>query len=127
MGNVTVPGFPATVGYPQVFTVSGYIAGGSTFKPFLELDSNYEVVDNFSLGQIGKHEFKFGGDFRRLNSHPDFSLFPTGFQFYGFPFANITGDPTFGFFDPNSFWGNGGSDIADLLVGLPWMWTLGFN
>jgi len=119
MGNVTVPGFPATVGYPQIFTVSGYIAGGSTFKPFLELDSNFEVVDNFSLSQVGKHDFKFGGDFRRLNSHPDFSLFPTGFQFYGFPFANITGDPTFAFFDPNSFWGNGGSDIADLLVGLP--------
>jgi hypothetical protein len=119
MGNVTVPGFPATVGYPQVFTVSGYIAGGSTFKPFHQLDNNFQVSDSFSLSQIGKHDFKFGGVFRRLNSHPDFSLFPTGFQFYGFPFANITGDPTFAFFDPNSFWGNGGSDIADLLLGLP--------
>jgi hypothetical protein len=119
MGNVTVSGFPDTVGYPQIFTVSGYIAGGSTFKPFRQLDNNFQVSDSFSLSQVGKHDFKFGGDFRRLNSHPDFSLFPTGFQFYGFPFANITGDPTFAFFDPNSFWGNGGSDIADLLLGLP--------
>ena len=118
MGNVTVPGFPATVGYPQVFTVSGYIAGGSTFKPFLELDNNLQFVDNFSITQA-RHDLKFGVDVRKLSSHPDFSLFPTGFQFYGFPFANITGDPTFSFFDANSFWGNGGSDIADLLLGLP--------
>jgi hypothetical protein len=118
-GNITVPGFPDTVGYPVIDLVSGYLAGGSTFKPFLELDNNFEILDNFSLSQIGKHDFKFGADFRRLNSHPDFSLFPTGFQFYGFPFFNLTGDPTFGFFDANSFWGNGGSDIADLLLGLP--------
>ena len=121
MGNVTVPGFPATVGYPQVFTVSGYIAGGSTFKPFLELDNNLEVLDNFSISQASRHDLKFGVDFRKLNAHPDFSLFPTGFQFYGFPFFNLTGDPTFSFFDPSpfAFWGNGGSDIADLLLGLP--------
>ena len=119
VGNVTVPGFPDTLGYPFIDLVSGYLAGGSTFKPFLELDNNFQFSDNFSLSQVGKHDFKFGGDFRRLNSHPDFSLFPTGFQFYGFPFSNITGDPTFAFFDPNSFWGNGGSDIADLLLGLP--------
>ena len=119
VGNVTVPGFPDTLGYPFIDLVSGYLAGGSTFKPFRQLDSNFEYADNFSLSQIGKHDFKFGVDFRRLNSHPDFSLFPTGFQFYGFPFANITGDPTFAFFDPNSFWGNGGSDIADLLLGAP--------
>lgn len=119
VGNITVPGFPDTLGYPFIDLVSGYLAGGSTFKPFRELDSNFEALDNFSLSGIGNHDFKFGGDFRKLNSHPDFSLFPTGFQFYGFPFSNITGDPTFGFFDPNSFWGNGGSDIADLLLGAP--------
>jgi len=119
VGNITVPGFPDTIGYPFIDLVSGYLAGGSTFKPFRELDNNYQISDNFSFSQIGKHDFKFGGDFRRLNSHPDFSLFPTGFQFYGFPFFNLTGDPTFTFFDPNSFWGNGGSDIADLLLGLP--------
>jgi Carboxypeptidase regulatory-like domain len=119
VGNVTVPGFPDTVAYPFIDLVSGYLAGGSTFKPFRELDNNIQISDNFTLSQVGKHDFKFGGDFRRLNSHPDFSLFPTGFQFYGFPFANLTGDATFKTFDANSFWGNGGSDIADLLLGLP--------
>lgn len=117
--NVTVPGFSATVGYPVIDAVSGYLAGGSTFKPFLELDSNYQLVDSVTLSQIKQHDLKFGADVRRLNSNPDFSLFPTGFQFYGFPFANVTGDPTFSFFDANSFWGNGGSDIADILLGLP--------
>jgi hypothetical protein len=119
VGNITVPGFPDTLGYPVIDLVSGYLAGGSTFKPFRELDNNWQITDNFTLSQVGRHDFKFGGDFRRLNSHPDFSLFPTGFQFYGFPFFNLTGDPTFAFFDPKSFWGNGGSDIADLLLGLP--------
>jgi hypothetical protein len=117
--NITVPGLPDTLGYPFIDLVSGYLAGGSTFKPFLELDNNFQITDNFTLSQVGKHDFKFGADFRRLNSHPDFSLFPTGFQFYGFPFFNLTGDPTFGFFNASSFWGNGGSDIADLLLGLP--------
>lgn len=119
VGNITVAGFPATVGFPYIFLGSGYLAGGSTYKPYFVQDVNYQVVDNFSVSQVGRHDLKFGGDFRRLNSHPDFSLFPTGFQYYGSFGASVTSDPTFNHFYPGAFFYTGGSDIADLLLGLP--------
>ncbi|MGD0892638.1 MAG: carboxypeptidase-like regulatory domain-containing protein, partial [Terracidiphilus sp.] len=34
VGNVTVPGYPATVGYPQMYLADGYLSGGSTYKPY---------------------------------------------------------------------------------------------
>ena len=108
--NIHVPGFPATDAFPYIdLGGEGYFTGGSTFKPFLELDNNFQFTDNMTIIS-GRHEIKFGGDFRRLNAHPDFSLFPTGFQFYfcceGFA---ATSSPSF----------VGGSDIADLLIGVP--------
>lgn len=119
VGNITVPGYEATVGYPYIFMGTGYLSGGSTYKPYHVLDNNYSVVDNFTWSSIPRHEFKFGGGYRWLNSHPVFSLFPTGFQYYNSYYASQTSDPTFAFFNQNAGFGNGGTDIADLLLGLP--------
>jgi hypothetical protein len=118
LGNINVPGFPATEGYPFIFLGTGYLSGGSTFKPFLELDSNFQFSDNVTVSSVGKHEFKFGGDYRRLNSSPNFSLFPTGFQFYqSYGFSQTSNN--FNTFYPNTFMFDGGVDLADLLLGLP--------
>src|SRR5882762_5227491 len=118
LGNINVPGFPATQGYPFIFLGTGYLSGGSTFKPFLELDSNFQFSDNVTVSSVGKHEFKFGGDYRRLNSSPNFSLFPTGLQFYqSYGFSQTSNN--FNTFYPNTFMFDGGVDLADLLLGLP--------
>ena len=79
-GNVTVPGYPATVGYPQMYLADGYFSGGSTYKPYHVLDSNFQFSDYYTLSGIGGHTFKFGGDLRKLNSHPNFSLFRPAFS-----------------------------------------------
>ncbi len=119
MANIDVTGFPATYSYPYIQLYSGYFTGGSSYKPFYIRDHNWQLSDNVTLSGIGKHEFKFGGDFRRLNSFPNFSLFPTGFQYYGAYFSPSTSDPTFTYFNSSAWFPNGGSDIADLIVGLP--------
>lgn len=119
MGNIAVPGFPATIAYPYMFMGSGYLTGGSTYKPYNVLDNNFQVTDNFSWSSVARHEFKFGEEFRPLNSNPQFSLFPTGFQYFGSFGFSQTADPTYSFFNPKAFFYNGGSDIADLLLGLP--------
>ncbi|MBZ5568574.1 MAG: carboxypeptidase regulatory-like domain-containing protein [Acidobacteriia bacterium] len=126
VGNVNLPGFPQTAGFPAVFLGSGYQTGGSTFKPLFFQDRNVEVADSL-IGGLGRHQFRAGVDYRRLTSKPRFSFFPTGFQFYGGPFASLTSDPYFSFFDPNAFYGNGGSDVADLLLGLPLTVTEGLQ
>ncbi|MGA9772320.1 MAG: TonB-dependent receptor [Blastocatellia bacterium] len=118
VGNINLPGFPQTTGFPQIFLGTGYQTGGSTFKPLFFLDSNYQFTDNVTK-QINSHSLKAGLEFRFLSAKPTFSLFPTSFMFFGGAFSSLTGDPNFAFFDPNAFYGNGGSDIADLLLGLP--------
>jgi hypothetical protein len=115
--NVNVPGFPATQGFPYIDLGTGYISGGSTYKPFLELDSNYQIADNVTISSVGKHEFKFGGDFRRLNSNPEYSLFPTGFQYYSSYGYSATSN-NFNAFYPGYMY-DGGVDLADLLLGIP--------
>ena len=95
VGNITVPGFSATVGFPYMFLADGYLSGGSTYKPYHVLDSNSQFTDYFTLSSISGHTFKFGGDFRMLNSHPNFSLFPTGFQYYSSFGTAETSDPTY--------------------------------
>lgn len=116
--NINLSGFPATLGFPQVQLSTGYVTGGSTFKPLAFLDQNYQFVDNITA-RVGSHDLKAGADFRFLSVKPTFSLFPTGYFFFAGAFQSLTADPNFGFFDPNAFFGNGGSDIADLLLGLP--------
>lgn len=127
MGNIAVPGYEATIGYPQVYMGTGYLAGGSTWKPYHVLDNNIEIADNFTYSSIPRHELKFGEEYRRLNSHPVFSLFPTGFQYYGSYGLAQTSDPTYGYYDPNAWFYNGGSDIADLLLGLPFSVDIGLQ
>jgi hypothetical protein len=118
VGNINLSGFPATQGFPQVQLSTGYVTGGSTFKPLVFLDSNYQFIDTIS-GRAGSHDWKAGVDLRFLSVKPSFSLFPTGYFFFAGAFQSLTSDPNFAFFDPNAFYGNGGSDIADLILGLP--------
>ncbi|HEY4053498.1 MAG TPA: TonB-dependent receptor, partial [Terriglobales bacterium] len=123
VNNIAVPGFPATDAFPWIFMGIGNFFGGSTFKPFLIRDQNYQLIDNIILSQVGRHELKFGGDFRRLHSNPNFSLFPTSFFFFGGPFASMTSDWSFASplddFSGATLYGNGGNDLADLFLGLP--------
>ncbi|MGC2638514.1 MAG: TonB-dependent receptor [Acidobacteriaceae bacterium] len=127
LGNIAVPGYPATIGFPYIYLGTGYIAGGSTYKPYHVTDDNYSVADNFIWSSIQKHEFKFGEEFRGLNSHPIFSLFPTGFQYYGSYGIAQTSDPTYGYFVNGAAFYNGGSDLADLLLGLPFDVDIGLQ
>ncbi|HYK34391.1 TonB-dependent receptor [Alloacidobacterium sp.] len=133
VGNITVPGYPATVGYPYMFLADGYLSGGSTYKPYHVLDQNYQFTDYFTLTGITGHTIKFGGDFRKLNSRPNFSLFPTGFQYYSSFSTAETSDPSFnaqnGYapYVPNGWNAYGGSDIADLLLGLPEVVDIGLQ
>ncbi len=117
VGNVTVPGYPATVGYPQIYLADGYLAGGSTYKPYHVNDQNYQLTDSFTWTR-GRHEFKFGGDLRLLNSHPNFSLFPTGFDYFdSYGYAETSN--FYYTYIPGAYNWAGGSDIADLVLGLP--------
>jgi hypothetical protein len=133
LGNITVPGFSATVGFPYMDLADGYLAGGSTYKPYHVLDSNFQFTDFVTISSLSGHTIKFGGDFRKLNSHPNFSLFPTGFQYYSSFGTAETSDPTFnaanGYVEqvPNGWNGYGGSDIADLLVGVPEVVDMGLQ
>ena len=118
VGNVMVPNYPATVAYPQIFLADGYLAGGSTYKPYHVKDQNYQYTDAFTWSRIAKHEMKFGGDLRVLNSHPDFSLFPTGFDYFeSFGYAETANFYTT--YIPGAYNYAGGSDLADLVLGLP--------
>ena len=126
MGNINLPGFPQTAGLPDIFLGFGASTGGSTYKPLHFLDSNYQLGESISA-RLGRHDFKAGAQFRRLRSHPFFSLFPTGFQYYGGAGLSLTGDPNYSFYDTSAFYYNGGSDIADLLLGLPYTVNLGLQ
>jgi len=133
VGNITVPGFSATVAYPYMDLADGYLAGGSTYKPYHVLDQNSQFTDYLTLTGIAGHTIKVGGDFRKLNSHPNFSLFPTGFQYYSSFSSAETSDVTFnasGGYAPfvaNGWNAYGGSDIADLLLGLPEVVDIGLQ
>jgi hypothetical protein len=127
VGNIYVPGYPATVGYPYFYLGTGYLAGGSTYKPYHIKDINYSISDNFIWSSIQRHEFKFGEEFRGLNSHPVFSLFPTGFEYYGSYGFSQTSDPTYAYYVGGAAFPNGGSDIADLLLGLPFDVDIGLQ
>lgn len=120
--NINLPGFEQTNGFPYIFLGTGYVAGGSTFKPLFFLDRNFQLLDSLSF-RLGAHDLKIGGDFRLLSSQPNFSLFPTGFFYFGDSVSNLslTGDPTY------STGVYGGSDIADLLLGLPYSVDLGLK
>ena len=118
LGNVAITGYPATIGYPDIYMGDGYLAGGSTYKPYHVHDQNYQYTDSFTWSGWSGHEMKFGGDLRTLNSRPNFSLFPTGFDYFeSFGYAE-TANFYYTYIDNAYNWA-GGSDIADLVLGLP--------
>jgi hypothetical protein len=118
VGNVSVPGYSATVGYPQIYMADGYLAGGSTYKPYHVLDANFQFTDAYTWTGLSRHEIKIGADVRLLNSHPNFSLFPTGFDYFGsFGYAETSN--FYYTYIPGAYNWAGGSDIADLVLGLP--------
>lgn len=116
--NANIPGFPATYGFPQIQDGTGATTGGSTFKPLAFRDANLGLMDSLTYTR-GKHNAKFGYEYRGLNSHPHYSLFPDPYEYFAGPGSNFTSDPYYGFYDPNAFYYNGGSEIADILLGLP--------
>lgn len=128
-GGVAVPGYAATIGMPTIYMADGYLAGGSSYKPYQVQDNNYQFGDSFTWSGVPKHEFKFGADLRLLNSRPNFSFFPTGWQYYGsFGNSETAAQAWWGYYyNPdstpwqvdNAYNWLGGSDIADLLLGLP--------
>ena len=63
-GNVAIQDYPATIGFPDIYMADGYLAGGSSWKPFHILDENYQLGDSFTWSGVPRHEFKFGADTR---------------------------------------------------------------
>jgi Carboxypeptidase regulatory-like domain/TonB dependent receptor/TonB-dependent Receptor Plug Domain len=130
--NVVVPGFPATNNIPQIGFESGPTVGGSTYKPLTFRDQNLTFVDGLTWTR-SKHNVKLGYEYRHLNSHPNFPLFPTPYEYFGGAYSALTSDSTYceysytpcndayGFYDPSAYYGTGGSEIADLLLGLPYV------
>lgn len=126
LGGIDVPGFPASAGLPFVSLGFGAYTGGSTFKPLRFHDRQVQMTSSLTLLR-GPHTMKAGVDVRRLSARPDFSLFPTGFMYFGGPFQSLTSDPNFSYYDPSAFYATGGSDVADLLLGLPSSVSLGLQ
>ena len=73
--NVVIPGFPSTNNLPQIQFRSGPTVGGSTYKPLTFRDKNWSFTEALTWTR-GRHNAKFGYEYRHLNSHPNFSLFP---------------------------------------------------
>ena len=118
--NVVIPGFPATDSFPQIQFQSGPTIGGSTYKPLTFRDINWSGVEALTWTH-GSHNAKLGYEYRHLNSHPNFSLFPVPYEYIGGAGDAQTSDPTYSFYDGNAYYYNGGSEIADLLLGLPYV------
>jgi hypothetical protein len=129
-GNIAVPGFPATVGFPDIYMADGYLAGGSSWKPYHMADKNYQIGDSYTWTGVPRHEFKFGADLRLKHTHPNFSLFPTGYEYYGsWGYAETSEQAWWGYYYDPLTWGSmpvpdgwnwlGGSDVADMVLGLP--------
>ena len=74
-GNIAVNGYSATIGFPDIYLGSGYLAGGSSYKPFFIDDENREIDDNITVSQIGRHDLKFGVVFRKAELAPTFQSF----------------------------------------------------
>jgi Carboxypeptidase regulatory-like domain len=126
IGNANLAGFPDTWGFPQIQFETGAITGGSTWKPLSFRDENLQVAEAVSWNR-NRHSLKFGYEYRHLNSHPNFSLFPTPYEYFGGAYAAMTSDPTYTFYQGNAYYGNGGSEIADLLLGLPYVVVQGLQ
>jgi hypothetical protein len=118
--NTIIPGFPSTNNLPQIQFQSGPTVGGSTYKPLIFRDKNLSFVEALTWTR-GRHNAKFGYEYRHLNSHPNFSVFPTPYEYIGGAGEALTSDPTYSFYDGKAYYYNGGSEMADLLLGLPYV------
>ena len=118
--NVVIPGFPSTNNIPQIQFQSGPTVGGSTYKPLTFRDKDLTFLEGLTWTK-GRHNAKFGYEYRHLNSHPNFSLFPVPYEYIGGAGDAQTSDPTYSFYDGNAYYYNGGNEIADLLLGLPYV------
>jgi len=120
ISNANLDGFSDTWGFPQIQFETGATTGGSTWKPLSFRDENLQLDEAISWIR-NRHSLKFGYQYRHLNSHPSFSLFPTPYEYIGGAYAAMTSDPTYTFYQSDAYYGNGGSEIADLLLGLPYV------
>ncbi|MGA2807355.1 MAG: TonB-dependent receptor [Terracidiphilus sp.] len=131
--NANVAGFPDTYGFPQIQFETGAITGGSTYKPLSFRDDNLQLAEA-ATWNLRHHSVKAGYEYRFLNSHPDFSLFPVPYEYFGGAYAAMTSDSTYcsysytpcddlpyDYYNPSAYYGTGGSEIADLLLGLPYV------
>jgi hypothetical protein len=124
--NNTIPGFPSTYNLPQIQFQSGPTVGGSTYKPLNFRDKNMAFTEALTWTH-SRHDFKFGYEYRHLNSHPNFSLFPTPYQYYGGAGDALTSDQTYSNYIAGAYYYSGGSEIADLLLGLPYVTDQGLQ
>lgn len=128
--NANIPGFPQTYGFPQIQDGTGAITGGSTFKPFDARENVLGLIDSVSYTKA-QHNVKAGYEYRKLKSLSSYSLFPVPYEYFAGPGSNFTSDPNYcyysyspcstttGFYNPSAFYFNGGSEIADILLGMP--------
>jgi hypothetical protein len=91
-----IPSIPAQEGLPGISLSSGPTFGGFYFNG--SFDNSYQLVDSFSK-IAGRHTFKFGGDFRKLQLNARYDTHNSG-NF------NFNGTET-------------GNDFADYLLGAP--------
>jgi hypothetical protein len=128
--NANIPGFPTTYGFPQIQTGTGAVTGGSTYKPLTSREKVIGLMDSISYTR-GRHNIKVGYEYRNIDSHSDYSLFPVPYEYFGAAYSALTSDSTYcyytyspcdnayGFYNPSAFYGTGGAEIADILLGLP--------
>jgi hypothetical protein len=117
--NANVNSFPDTYGFPQIQFETGESTGGSTYKPLSFRDENLQLSEA-ATWTVNHHSVKAGYEYRFLNSHPNFSLFPVPYEYIGGPSgAETVAADGWSFADYSAYYYQGGSEIADLLLGLP--------
>lgn len=116
--NANIPGFPVTYGFPQIQAGGGALTGGSTYKPLTAREKILGLVDSVTLTR-GHNNVKLGYEYRGIDSISNYTLFPVPYEYFAGPGSNFTSDPYYGFYDPSAYYYNGGSELADILLGLP--------
>ena len=100
------PDDPAGAAPPIIFT-PGFNLGPSPQGPTTLHDMTYQYQDNITIPH-GRHEWKFGGDVRRVQNNFNFDFFTNG----SFTFGGAQGGPLPG----GTFTGDGS---ADFVAGFP--------
>jgi hypothetical protein len=128
--NANIPGFPTTFGFPQIQASTGAVTGGSTYKPLTSREKIIGLMDSITYTR-GRHNIKVGYEYRGIDSHSNYSLFPVPYEYFAGAYSALTSDSTYcyysytpcdnayGFYNPDAFYGTGGAEIADIILGLP--------